>query len=533
MDPPQSRRPPIFGPLRQNRFETKCKHCKKQQDPQQLQQHERQCQQQEQGALTQFVNAGTKLIRGFSQGMQRNVERLGNAISNEYHQIERIFTNQPNPVTIDIYQEQFNRLRQEEINNQEAEQPKKEANLIEYNFINKRNLTPSAKICCICQEEYIENEKIILLQCMHRYHKQQKSNLSNLQNEYILIILMMKLIFLFLFASSLVLAQDIIDVNTNGDEALENIKKLEEQEQEAINSTYIQNDRENSDDENSKSEKEENESIDSEEQTDTDEDAQENFYELLEALRPLFGLRYKDKERDNEGQIIEEESDQENYDQQDKPLTQDDEFENVIKKVESDPLMLLWDQLMNDFDPEDLLTFELQSGSTEILYETIAKPTTIRGAYFIPQFRLDQKIDFYIKTSNNTLLYSKERVQEGIFKIDIPEKGEYKFIFTNKRTKEPLTITFAIDVHDSHQEFLKLVDLDPLNLRIERLSMAMRDNYFYDKMAAQQFEGGLREVQNANNKLLLFSLIEIIGIIAITGWQVFYLKRILSNQRII
>ncbi|CAD8104430.1 unnamed protein product [Paramecium sonneborni] len=29
MDPPQSRRPPIFAPLRQNRFDTKCKHCKK------------------------------------------------------------------------------------------------------------------------------------------------------------------------------------------------------------------------------------------------------------------------------------------------------------------------------------------------------------------------------------------------------------------------------------------------------------------------------------------------------------------------
>ena len=47
----------------------------------------------------------------------------------------------------------------------------------------------------------------------------------------------MKLIFLFLFASCLVLASDNIDTNTNGDEALENIKKLEELESEAINST--------------------------------------------------------------------------------------------------------------------------------------------------------------------------------------------------------------------------------------------------------------------------------------------------------
>lgn len=48
---------------------------------------------------------------------------------------------------------------------------------------------------------------------------------------------------------------------------------------------------------------------------------------------------------------------------------------------------------MNDFDPEDLLTFDLVPGASEvfliiyyykILTETILKPTTIRGAYFIP-----------------------------------------------------------------------------------------------------------------------------------------------------
>ncbi|CAK89966.1 unnamed protein product (macronuclear) [Paramecium tetraurelia] len=346
----------------------------------------------------------------------------------------------------------------------------------------------------------------------------------------------MKLVFLFLFASFLVLAQENIDTNTNGDDALENIKKLEEQESEAINSTQDHIPQDNSNEQNKTNQKEEQkESIDSEELADIIEEAEENIIDLLEALRPLFGLRFGDQDRDSDGQVVEDQAEQDNdgEQQQSQSTTQEDPVEQIAQQVQTDPLMLQWDQLMIDFDPEDLLTFELQSGATEILCETIKKATTIRGAYFIPQFRVDQKIDFYIKTSNNTLLYSKERVQEGIFKIDVPEKGEYKFIFTNKRTKEPLTITFAIDVHDSHQEFLKLADLDPLALRIERLSTAMRDNYFYDKMAAQQFEGGLREVENANNKLLLFSLIEVIGIIAITGWQVFYMKRILSNQRMI
>jgi hypothetical protein len=31
------------------------------------------------------------------------------------------------------------------------------------------------------------------------------------------------------------------------------------------------------------------------------------------------------------------------------------------------------------------------------------------------------------------VIFSKERVQEGIFKVEVPEKGEYRFIFSNKR----------------------------------------------------------------------------------------------------
>lgn len=42
---------------------------------------------------------------------------------------------------------------------------------------------------------------------------------------------------------------------------------------------------------------------------------------------------------------------------------------------------------------------------------------------------IEERIDFYIKSSNNTMIYSKEKVIEEIFNIDILEKGEYKFIF--------------------------------------------------------------------------------------------------------
>ncbi|CAD8110206.1 unnamed protein product [Paramecium sonneborni] len=251
----------------------------------------------------------------------------------------------------------------------------------------------------------------------------------------------------------------------------------------------------------------------------------ESQLQILDLLKPLFGLRKKDQNRDQNGKVINQ--------NMEKEIQQSNNTEKIVNKsTENEQLLYIWDQKMGDFEPEVTLTFDLSPGSSEVFFEEILKPTTIKGAFFISQLQKEEKIDFYIKSSNNTLIYSKERVTEAIFNIDLLEKGEYQFTFQNKRTKKTQTITFTLDVHDSEQEFLKMEDLDPLALKIERIAMAMKDNYYFDKITGQQFEGYLREIQNSNNKLFLFSFIEIVGLIFITIWQVYYLKRILGNQKL-
>lgn len=39
---------------------------------------------------------------------------------------------------------------------------------------------------------------------------------------------------------------------------------------------------------------------------------------------------------------------------------------------------------MGDFEPEFILSFDLDPGSIEVFYEEILKPTSIKGAFFIP-----------------------------------------------------------------------------------------------------------------------------------------------------
>jgi hypothetical protein len=46
-------------------------------------------------------------------------------------------------------------------------------------------------------------------------------------------------------------------------------------------------------------------------------------------------------------------------------------------------------------------------------------------------------------------------------------------------------------------------------------------------------EGGYETLESTHTKLLIFNLIETLAIVSITAWQVFYIKKILDNRRLI
>jgi len=47
-------------------------------------------------------------------------------------------------------------------------------------------------------------------------------------------------------------------------------------------------------------------------------------------------------------------------------------------------LMEEWEEHMSDFQPADLITFEILSRSTEVFFENIkVVPAIVRGAYFV------------------------------------------------------------------------------------------------------------------------------------------------------
>lgn len=104
------------------------------------------------------------------------------------------------------------------------------------------------------------------------------------------------------------------------------------------------------------------------------------------------------------------------------------------------------------------------TNSNQLLEEHVAKPTKIRGAYFIQIFNKD-KIDFsvlrlmmQIKDPSGETIKSNGLKREAVFSMNVTKTGDYKFIFSNQKVcrefvwfkgTEAQVVTFALDVHNA------------------------------------------------------------------------------------
>ncbi|KAM3138318.1 hypothetical protein pb186bvf_009594 [Paramecium bursaria] len=149
--------------------QARCKKCNKLQQINMVQWHESQCR-VEKPLIDQIADGGNKLVRGVSRGLERfgrNMQQTTNQIANKFQLVFRQFVSPPRSGLNDFQNDMdrnsgFQRNFAEHIDDQ----------LIEIRFQQNRNHSPSNKICSICMEEFIQNEEMMMMQCLHKFHKQ-------------------------------------------------------------------------------------------------------------------------------------------------------------------------------------------------------------------------------------------------------------------------------------------------------------------------------------------------------------------------
>jgi len=203
------------------------------------------------------------------------------------------------------------------------------------------------------------------------------------------------------------------------------------------------------------------------------------------------------------------------------------------EKADEKHLMQEWETHMADFVPADMITFEVVPRFTEILYEDVkVLPSRIRGAYFVSSSQ-NADIDFTILDPKKKTIFRRNGKKEGIFYFDAGSTGQYTFIFNNRKWMETKQVTLALHCGNSTEEFLSSKDLSPMETQIQGADKLLREIQAETRFAYKRQETHYRTTKSNHNKVFYIAIVECLAILGTTAWQVFYIKRLLDNRRII
>jgi p24 family protein beta-1 len=190
---------------------------------------------------------------------------------------------------------------------------------------------------------------------------------------------------------------------------------------------------------------------------------------------------------------------------------------DLSAEEESMELMKEWDEKMQGFVPEDMMTFEIGGRAEEEFYENVdVVPSSIRGAWFLASDN-SKDIDFVILDPLQNVVFQKQGKKEAVFQVEAKRQGIYVFKFTNNRVMMGHTITFTFNSGNSTNTVQK----------------SIKDFQVDNQFAQLRQETHFKTVASANKNVFWFSMVESFGVIAVTAWQVFYIKKLLDNRRVL
>eukprot|EP01067_Filipodium_phascolosomae_P002353 Filipodium_phascolosomae@DN2375_c0_g1_i1.p1 len=205
---------------------------------------------------------------------------------------------------------------------------------------------------------------------------------------------------------------------------------------------------------------------------------------------------------------------------------------DMPQKEEDASLVELWDQHMQHFLPDLLVTFSLAARTDEYFYEEVEtdEPLLVRGGYFVSGDDDSADVDFQVLSPTGVSVW-KQSKSEGIFYFHTTMKGSYSFVVSNHRWLTPKTVTFAVGIGNDttlHGSHLVTVD-DGVHLLERQLKdIQSESGYLWIRQKSH-----MKKVASTKTRLLWFSILQFVVLIGVSFSQIYYIKALLSARRII
>lgn len=203
----------------------------------------------------------------------------------------------------------------------------------------------------------------------------------------------------------------------------------------------------------------------------------------------------------------------------------------LLDKLDRGRLVQEWDQHMQGFVPELLLTFPLPARTDEFFFEEVTPPAFIRGGFFATSAEETSSVDFHITDPSGDVVIDKYGEADGLFHFTARKNGTYTFIVSNHKWMEKKTVTFAIGkgtgapLHAGH-----LNDLESYTQVIERKlrEIQTESTYLWIRQNAH-----MKTVESVHRRVFWFCFLQLIVLLSMSCFQVFYIKGLMSNRTVL
>jgi len=193
-----------------------------------------------------------------------------------------------------------------------------------------------------------------------------------------------------------------------------------------------------------------------------------------------------------------------------------------------------WDRTMDGFVPELLLTFPLAARSDEFFFEDVPEggpPPLIRGGFFAAASEETSSVEFSITDPKGKVVYKKEDAAEGLFQLLAETPGTYTFCVSNHKWMQEKMVTFAVGKgKEPHLQSEHLTTMEDHVKSIERTLMDIQTESTYLWIRQKSH---MKAVESIHNRVLAFCVVEFLILIGLSGFQVYYIKGLLSDRRIL
>jgi hypothetical protein len=189
-----------------------------------------------------------------------------------------------------------------------------------------------------------------------------------------------------------------------------------------------------------------------------------------------------------------------------------------------------WVNFMHDYEANTLVQFHLKARTTQVFYEEAKAGQLLRGAYFASADEVGADISFTIISPHYDTLVERSGT-EAVFHVQAKEDGHYKFEFENSVFFQTKAVTFTVGVSDTPK--LGTHTLDSTGEKINQMLHLANDaqtetHYMWSREATR-----LKHQQATHRRVVHFALLQFSVYALVTAFQLYYVKGLLSDRRVL